>query len=493
MNINMNEPRNRTEIIYYLIHRMSRVEKRHFKLQNQVHGKEDKAFIKLFDLLNNMKVYDDDALEVFWETENVQHKGTCIAYLLSKVIEIMYSKGKQDTLYVKNLIEPHIKSFHVYYRIHLLKLAYKELDKAEKIANKYNYLVGLLRILKLKELVADITADSEDISEPISAVLEKLTKVSEKITHQLYLRELAEKVYNGNPSELNEVGKELLKYEKKYDELHPKDRINFNRILARFFHRKMNYERAFSFAILNLELWNDMPYLIQCEFYSYLVEWSNMIIAGTYIDIGIASKHHQKYKKLPQKYKEIFSKTSTNVKIYYYMVSHLFDVICILHSEKYYEIEGVNKEVKETLRQYSPAHLKQTHFYYVLSRIFYVNILAKYYTESEYWLNQILDSSLPIIPRILEEIQICKLLINYEQNNQSLLISSIKSLERKWKISPPSSPNVLHVLKLLKKIQLKSNESNLPKLFEATYEEALQIEKNTNNRMPFSKWIAQQM
>jgi len=70
----MKMPKKKIEIVYYLIQRMSRTEKRYFKLYNQLYKGKDKDFIKLFDFLNKMPVYERNQVEEFFVKEKVTQK-----------------------------------------------------------------------------------------------------------------------------------------------------------------------------------------------------------------------------------------------------------------------------------------------------------------------------------------------------------------------------------------------------------------------------------
>jgi len=95
-NIQMEKPKKKIEIAHYLIQRMSRTEKRHFKLYNQIYKGKNKDFIKLFDFLNNLKAYDAVVVEAFLAKKIVKQKNVCIAYLLNKVTETIYVIGNHE-------------------------------------------------------------------------------------------------------------------------------------------------------------------------------------------------------------------------------------------------------------------------------------------------------------------------------------------------------------------------------------------------------------
>lgn len=56
----------KVEIVFHLIKKMSRSDKRYFKLNNQNY-KKDKDFLKLFDYLNAQGELDLSALEKFFQ------------------------------------------------------------------------------------------------------------------------------------------------------------------------------------------------------------------------------------------------------------------------------------------------------------------------------------------------------------------------------------------------------------------------------------------
>jgi len=56
----MKNPKKKIEIIFYLIKRMSRTDKRRFKLNNQIYKGTDKDFVRLFDFINQLRSYDTE-------------------------------------------------------------------------------------------------------------------------------------------------------------------------------------------------------------------------------------------------------------------------------------------------------------------------------------------------------------------------------------------------------------------------------------------------
>ncbi len=491
----MEKPKKRIEVVYYLIQRMSRTEKRHFKMYNQIYKGKDKEFLKLFDFLNNLKKYNIVAIEAFWKKENIKQKGICTTYLLSKVLEAMYASGRHEMLTVKQLIQPHINNFHVYYKTQLLKLAYKELDKAEAIADKYEEIIELFKIYELKIYVGEIANFNKEICESNAVIARKRYDVLQKLIHQDRLAHIMGRMYleESDDKAATTAYEELTAYKKHYDEFTVSDKTNFNVCHFLYYIRRQEHEKAFAFLTFAIELCDDNPHLIPHQLNAYFAIWHNVMKVGLHPNcIDLALKYYEKYKELPQKHKKIFSNLPINVEMSYYSSLHFFEMSYAIIFEKYDKIEGFCRGIKNTLECYADSLLREV-FYLTLLYASYANLLIKNYTESEYWLGRLLSRTHLLSPAILDQIEILKLLLLYEQGNQSLIISNIRSLSRKWKITHPTAPNVLDILDLLQTIQLKRNQNELPKLFKTTYENMREREKETHSFLPFSKWIAGNM
>jgi len=490
----MKKPKKKIEIVYYLIRRMSRAEKRHFKLYNQIYKGKNKDFIKLFDFLNNMKVYDTAIVEAFWEKKNIKQKNVCITYLLNRVTETIYLIRSHELLTVKNLIQPHLNSFYVYDKMELLELAYKELDKAEQIANKYEEINMLFEIYELKRHVGEITNFNEEICEPKALFIKKRYIAFRKFIHRENLIRMLAKIYTGTfDDKADEPYKELTTYGEYYNEFTVPDKMYFN-VCNFYYLRRRELKKALTFLADTIELYEDNAHFIPYEIGSYFTFWHNMIISGVNSDyIDLALNYYKKYKKIPQKHKEIFDNLSINTKISYYMTAHLFEIKYVILFEKYDEIKQVIQSIKKTLKQYDTSDFRHEKFYSILLRASYCNLLIENYAESEHWLIRLLNFSYPIVQRVSDEMEILKLILIYEEDNKALLKSKVRSLDRKWKINLPISQNVLHMLELLKQTLLKRNKDKLPQVFKMSHKNALQIENNIDHYLPFSKWIALKM
>jgi len=485
----MKEPKKKIEIVFYLIQRMSRAEKRYFKLYNQIYKGKDTAFVKLFNLLNEMKEYDADKVKVFWKKEKIQRKSVCVAYLLDKVTETMYSVGNNELLTIKNLIQPHLNAFHVYYRLQLFKLAYNELSKAEQIADKYEVSNVLFEIYELKYHMIGVTNFNEKICESEVTIKNKCSRSLKKFVHNENLIRILFKIYKADETNLETAYQELITYERYYDEFSVLCKMHFNACHNQY-HYKKNSTQGIVFMERNIKLFEDYPHFISHQLNDYLACWHNRLITGLdeeHIDLTL--KYYERHRSLPQKHKEIFDNLPINSEISYRLSGLQFGVSYAIRYGQYDEIEQINQKVKQIFEKEYTFSIYSDNVQSLLLRFAYCNLLIKNYSEGEYWTDKLLNISY-LNPLIAEEAQVLKLLFTYEKCNESLLISNIRRLERQWKITPPVSPNVLHILKLLQKSLLKRQENNLPRLFKIAYENACQLENTKDCYIFFSRWIA---
>jgi len=484
----MNEPKTKIEITHYLIHRMSRMAKRHFKLHNQIYKGDDRNFVKLFDFLNAKKELNVKAVEAFFEKEHIKGNA-CAAYLLEKVIKTTYETMEYRLLFTENLIQPHLNTFYVYCEMQLFDLAYKELDKAEEIALKYHNTNKLFKIYELKRDVVVATLYNEEICEPVAILSQKRTDTIQKLAHQQRLTTLLDNIFIG--IDLEEVYRELNAYECYYDQFMVSSKIHFNFIHSIYHHRKKNPKKALVFSTNCINLWDANPNLIAAESSDYFAIWTQlMVIALNHESIDIAQKHYERYKQLPQIHEKLFNELPEYIKIMYHMNIHLYTFIFILNFETYDKINDATNNIKKTLARYGSEVIENDILHSILFRTAYCNLLIENYNESDYWMNRLYEQQHLVKQVIIDESEILNLLLLYGRKYESLIVSRIKSLERKWKTTPPTSPNVLHMLKSLKKIRLKRNQKRLPQVFKEAHEDAIQIQKTYPCQLEFSKWIA---
>lgn len=475
---------------------MSPAEKRHFKLYNQIYKGSKKDFIKLFDFLNDLQEFDSGRIDKFIEKQKIPQKYICISYLLDKVTASISSVDK-GPLYTdaEAIITAHLDKFHVYYKMELLVLAYKELEKAEKIATKYEMHTKLIDVynkqtwlLQSNQFVFDDGNSFVEIYQKIEAAVEQLRLFSE--VHQLAVRILEQPEEDAYKRAISDLATFTEDHE---NNIGPNGKTII--YMAWFFHyfNNLAFENAAVVAQKVVRLYGENVYLIELNVRIYIVQWNNILVAHIRAkNIKLADKLYKEFEEIPQKYKKLFDKqyNAHQALAIHRFTCHRIELMLIFAKKNYDGVKVLEEEIAESQTEFpnylSVAELTRTFFL----RFAYALILVKEYENGEHWLGKLLEaSSLSKNGLLYEEAEILQLIIYYECQGEVLMESRIRSLDRKWKNEPPKSSYTSFMFKLLKALRLKKNQKNIPKLLTRAYEDAVQIEDKTYHLLSFSHWI----
>ncbi len=155
------------ELLYELIHSLSKSEKRYFKVFASVH-KESNNYVKLFDAIQTQKEYDEAALiEKFKNEDFTKQFSVAKNYLMNLILKSLtahHSKAKKSVELNSLLSE-----IEILYWKGLYKLAGKKIKQGKKIAKKYDMVNYLLLInyweRRMEEYLTKGNLDEEKVNE----------------------------------------------------------------------------------------------------------------------------------------------------------------------------------------------------------------------------------------------------------------------------------------------------------------------------------------
>jgi len=163
--------------LFDLIKSLSKTEKRHFRLFVGKSGNtEDLKFLKLFDAMESMKVYDDQViLKKVPSIKKVQfsnQKANLYKQLLASLRQ--YHMGQHADMQIRELLD-HAR---VLYNKGFYKQALKILDKAKNLASQNQQFAIKLEVLEFEKLIESqyITRSIENRAEKLSHQVEETTK-----------------------------------------------------------------------------------------------------------------------------------------------------------------------------------------------------------------------------------------------------------------------------------------------------------------------------
>jgi hypothetical protein len=162
--------------LFLLIKSLSKTEKRYFKLHTSKQG-EDKAYIELFDAIDQQKEYDEDKVkEKLKDKHFLKHFSVIKNYLFNAIIENLHEYFSFDTAEYK--IEEYIKKIKILYQKGLIEACLRHIDKAKKIASDHEMFADLVKLLSIQHQIS--TQISSQLFKKRKEIQQELNSVAEK-------------------------------------------------------------------------------------------------------------------------------------------------------------------------------------------------------------------------------------------------------------------------------------------------------------------------
>lgn len=189
------------ELLYELIHSLTKSEKRYFKVFTSSH-KDNNNYVKLFDAIHAQKEYDEEELiEQFRNEDFVRQFSVAKNYLMNLILKSLSSHHNKAKKSIE--LNGYLSEIEILYWKGLYKLATKRVMQSKKIAKKYDMAHYLLMInyweRRLENYTGSISLDEDTVNEAkeylkefnqqleinfLSKKMENLTKASIKLSKQ---------------------------------------------------------------------------------------------------------------------------------------------------------------------------------------------------------------------------------------------------------------------------------------------------------------------
>ena len=473
---------------------MSRTEKRHFKLNNRIYKGENKDFLRLFDYLNSMEEYDKEKIENFF-IQNIKNKNLCIGYLLDKLVESIDDEIVHLADNEQNILTPHMKILRTYIKTELIDLALKELKKIEQLAQRYALYAQLHLIYKIwGSLIASTYFDDRRQFKEKKELhlkrcqLNKNTEINNNINHA----NISFAYCSPESQEFKEASQLLFQYN--HNQLSPMDKILYFCAYYWYSAKIGENKQAYENCKNALDIFHQNPDFIAISFEEYISGWNNFLMSA--IDAECNKKildYQKKYWQVAQKFKKIFEAKPDAIKAFYELVGLKCEVAYSINSEDYKRIKVIGKNTLKTLDKYPTSISRANSVTGLFIRLAYGAILLGDLNEANLWMHKL--SALYYIDKVTTapDTAILELLILYEEQSYVLFESKLRSYRRQWKNMANQPKEVIFMANLLNQLLLKRNQNKLPEIYKTAYQEICIMEKEPQNYLPYSRWIAQKI
>ncbi len=380
--------------LFKLIKSLTKSEKRYFKLSLQS-DKENKNYLALFDFIENQKKYDEATIKKHFAGKKFIKQLHVTKNYLSKLIlrslKNFHQKSSKD-LILKSLLQ----DIEILFKKELYNQAVFDIEKAIKLAEKYEKFPALLDALnwKRKLIIAQQGAvnakkELDEIIEKQSEVLKNMFNINEYYELTAHFYDYFQTSGQFNQTVYTSLSKNPLITNPDSAATFESKILFCNLLFAYHIYKDKNYSSAYQSLENLVNLLKRNPELIREEPTAYITAINDQI------QILLYTKKHQDIPKLlkqireaPQKFKFEQLKQGT---LRAFLQTYLFEL------ELYRDIGEPAKgliyidEITAILNKYQTPVTKslETLFYYQFA---YLNFLLHNYENAQNWLKLILKS-----------------------------------------------------------------------------------------------------
>jgi len=187
-------PNKNTDPLFQIIKSLTKAEKRYFKLHvnKQIAG-EDTKFLKLFDLIDKQKDYDESKILEKEKSIKSQQLSNLKAHLYKQILQNLRNLNSDEDIDVR--IRELIDHSTILYNKCLYDQCVKMLDKAKNMAEKYDKNILLLEITEFeKRLVTKYIRSN--IEDKVSKLITISDQINKKINNINTFSNLTIKLYS---------------------------------------------------------------------------------------------------------------------------------------------------------------------------------------------------------------------------------------------------------------------------------------------------------
>ncbi len=483
-------PNKNTDPLFQIIKSLTKAEKRYFKLHvNKQKAGEDTKFLKLFDLIDKQKDYDESKILEKEKTIKSQQLSNLKAHLYKQIIQNLRNLNSDEDIDLR--IRELIDHSTILYNKCLYDQCVKMLDKAKNLAEKYDKNVLLLEIIEFeKRLVTKYIRSN--IEDKVSLLIKASDQINEKINNINTFSNLTIKLYSfylkigflRNHKDFELVNSFLYSTLPVFQEeqLSFDEKMYLYNSFVGYYFFIQDFERGYEYAKKWVSLFDENNDLILPKVEMYIRAINNLLVSQSKLH------RYDEFKITVRKLNSIIEipdlKLTENIRLLLFKYSSTHRINRYFMLGEFTEGSKTIPEIAESLENFE--HLLDTH--YVI--IFYYKFACMYFGNSDYkkviyWLNKIINmKDVDLRSDIHSFARILNLISHYELGNLDLVDYYIRSTYRFL-----IKKNDLHLFqKILMKFVRKLNSITRDQLIDAfkdLREQLLPLNDRFYDRRPF--------
>lgn len=469
--------------LHQLIHSMSRMEKRYFKVQAKKGGDEKSNYIRLFDAINGQAEYNEEKIKKKFRKEKfAQNLHKEKPYLYRKILQSLraYRTEKSADARIKDML---IDVAYLQERS-LYKQAHTVIKRAKKLAYEYEKFSMLLEILENEKKIL-YKIQGKNSAKQILTCLKERKNILNIVQNENNYMELDSQIFSfllnkltlKTPTEIERlhqsINAELLKAADKPISFKAKNcfysaNTYYNMLLG-------NAQQSFDYAKKNIALWENAPRQIEENVYGYRLLLSNFLYSC------FTTEQYDEFPDTLEKIKNIPVKNKLDeaVAFYHFYYNQLLYYMNMVEFER-----GITlvPKIEEGLLRYSTTIKLTTRL------TFYSNIGTLYFLAGDYkkaldWFNKIINIKRTNIRLDLQgRAKLLLLVIHYELGNDELLDDVYRSTQRFLSKRAVKHKFESIVLQYFKKIYTAIHRKTLIQIYQEFREKLAMLEQDEHEK-----------
>ncbi len=433
------------DALFQLIKSMSRTEKRYFVLDARKSGKMSSKYLRLFELLNGMEIYDEKKLRKHFP----KHLSTDKAYLYESILRSMrdYMSASSKAIQAKERL---MDARYLYER-GLYEQSNQRLQAAKAIASE---LEDQFTLLEVNKEIYSTLFDSRAVVGPehLEQLQQEKAEIVEAIGEELKYLDLYYRLLLEVFRDFKLQGPERLAELERRLPMHlllpgnePRSAQAQRRFLlcnAVYHHLKGDMEKVYHFSLKAVEWWDEHPILKTEEFHRYIINVSNLV------NTMYKTRHAPDAAKWLEKLKSEKSSQSYHNERVIFLKLSIGNLLYLLNGHQF---EAAHRALPEIIGKMNKFGLKRS--IVLAGNIATVNFLVGDFGACIEWTGHIMKNiktgSRQDIHRI---IRIYRLIALYEIGEIDQLDAGVRSTQRFYENNGlPADAFEFRLLKLLKR------------------------------------------
>ncbi|HAF29368.1 MAG TPA: hypothetical protein DCG75_10015 [Bacteroidales bacterium] len=425
-----------TDPLFQLIKSLTKAEKRYFKLHvNKQTAGEDTKFLKLFDLIDKQKDYDESKILEKDQSIKSQQLSNLKAHLYKQILQNLRGLNSDEDLDIR--LHEFIDHATILYNKCLYDQCVKMLEKAKNLAEKNDKNTLLLEITEFeKRLVTKYIRSN--IEDKVSQLIKASDQINDKINNINTFSNLTIKLYSfylkigflRNHKDFELVNSFLYSTLPVFQEeqLSFDEKMYLYNSFVGYYFFIQDFERGYEYAKKWVNLFDEKNELIIPKIEMYIRSINNLLVSQSklhkYEEFKVTVQKLDSIKEIP----DLRLTENIRLLLFKYSATHRINRYFMLG--EFSEGSKIIPEIAKSLEDFEL--LLDTH--YII--IFYYKFACMYFGNSDYqkvvfWLNKIINmKDVDLRSDIHSFARILNLISHYELGNLDLVDYYIRSTYR---------------------------------------------------------------